>query len=91
MKHSPGPWNTERPYGEPGLYVADAETGLVARMATSNPNADADARLIAAAPALLDALDVLHAHNVQYGLGDAIANEAARAAIAAATGKEKEG
>jgi hypothetical protein len=49
--HTPGPWNTEKPYGEPGLYIAAPDTSLVAKVWDEN---EANARLIAAAPALLD-------------------------------------
>lgn len=62
--HAPGPWNVERPYQEPGVYVAMPNTGLVCRL--YKPDAgmfvgdktvtiDANAALIAAAPELLAA------------------------------------
>lgn len=51
-----GPWNVERPYGEPGLYVAGPDTSLVAKLYEPSSFADANARLIAAAPSLYEAL-----------------------------------
>lgn len=55
--HTPGPWTIERPYAEPGLFVSAADprrtNPLICRVIT---DLDADARLIAAAPLLLEAL-----------------------------------
>jgi hypothetical protein len=49
---TPGPWEIEHPYGEPGTYISGPLTELVARVYTN----DADARLIAQAPAMFAAL-----------------------------------
>lgn len=64
--HTPGPWYVEQPYGEPGIYVAATiNTGLIAKLFPQDGhlfNRDtkvseaANARLIAAAPELLEAL-----------------------------------
>jgi hypothetical protein len=64
--HTPGPWNVEHPYGEPGVYVAGPNTGLIAKLCAPDSHLfnadkpvsiDANARLIAAAPELLAALE----------------------------------
>jgi hypothetical protein len=62
MKHSPAPW-TEDPEGEVAVTIEDANGNPIADVygsADDNPNA----RLIAAAPllleALIDALDMIH-------------------------------
>ncbi len=52
--HTPAPWNVERPYGEPGVYVGGPDTSLVAKVWHDN---EANARLIAAAPNLLESLE----------------------------------
>ena len=54
-----GPWNVERPYGEPGLYIAGPDTSLVAKLYEPSSFAEANARLIAAAPSLYEALVAL--------------------------------
>lgn len=59
--HTPGPWTIERPFGEPGVYIQCPTSALVAKCYEPDPNTfnvdrrcsiDANARLIAAAPAL---------------------------------------
>lgn len=52
MTHTPGPWNADR------QYVIDADALTVARVASHGARAqyEANARLIAAAPAMLDTL-----------------------------------
>ena len=51
---SAGSWYVEKPYGEKGVYIADAaDTSLVAKIWNDDM---AKARLIAAAPELLAAL-----------------------------------
>ena len=84
-KHTPGPWKVEE--DESGLYISmEPLAGTDEYLAIyASPNPDqrqADARLIAAAPALLAALEAstkIHFHN-EY----CPACEIARAAIAAA-------
>jgi hypothetical protein len=95
-KHAPGPWTIER-YGGDSLVVhSDAET-RVCFMATpgvlgSLSNIKANARLIAAAPEMLEALTLLHNNLAEYqrinhlGGYDNHDMRLARAAIAKATG-----
>ena len=95
-QHTPGPW-----YLNPRGWVVQSTGDIVTRLECSN-NKEADARLIAAAPELLAALEATEAKLTQaarafYGAGNAKAlreafegwrttAEAARAAIARATG-----
>lgn len=91
-EHTPGPWFAERPYKEPGLYVTAApNTALIARVWNDN---EANARLIAAAPELLKALERLV---LGYDCNDYCDDEShleefddARAAIALASPQESE-
>ncbi len=60
--YTPGPWAVELPYGEPGVYVTAANprytNPLICRLIdqAQSKEGKANARLIAAAPDLLDAL-----------------------------------
>src|SRR5690554_1806159 len=58
---TPGPWHVDHPYGEPGTYVSAANTALVARVfpAAIAAEREANARLIAAAPSLLNGCNAL--------------------------------
>jgi hypothetical protein len=111
--HTPGPWNIEYPFSEPGVYVAGPNTGLIAKLyepdacmfnKDSKVSREANARLIAAAPELLEALKTVaehlrltmaeyRRHCATHGV-DAIhplddpVMAKARAAIAKATGTE---
>lgn len=58
MKHTPGPWAVEDINGVPHVYAKGREEA-VARIVSG----DADARLIAAAPELLEALKKVQKHN----------------------------
>lgn len=94
--HTPGPWRlevgkdnlntiTDEPiYG--GIYSApteDSEGWAIARVWSDYGNAEADARLIAAAPELLEALEqALQLINNQSALAEKM-----RAAIAKARGE----
>ena len=69
--HTPGPWNVEHPYGEPGTYVSGPNTGLIAKLYTPDAHLwnvdrkvsiEANAHLIAAAPDLLAALRLVYAN-----------------------------
>lgn len=60
-----GFWNVERPYGEPGVYIAGPDTSLVAKV-WDNENTMGNAKLIAAAPELLDALEVVFQEFLHY-------------------------
>jgi hypothetical protein len=81
MKHTPGPWNYDRSgyslYVNSGREVVTALLMDGKRLETS----EANARLIAAAPDLLEALERYVHH-----FGDPL--KCARAAIAKATGGE---
>ena len=89
MSHTPGPWKigTPPPNGEQtignsqGLMVAVATTGF-------NVPTLANARLIAAAPELLEALESMVEMVEMNGFGKAYAMDIARAAIAKARGQE---
>lgn len=56
-KHTPGPWSISRYLDGRAVIIIDHEDFDVARVAY--PNRDANARLIAAAPQLVEALDSL--------------------------------
>jgi len=92
--HTPGPWGLEYMQRNLGLYITGPDGGFVARV-TDAHNREANARLIAAAPAMLEALRGLFAQCVMvhkhWGGSDNKAQAdaaiaAARAAIATATG-----
>jgi len=98
--HTPGPWAVERPYGEPGMYVAAPSSALVCKLypvdgryvADQLESVEANARLIAAAPELLAALRGLFEHcamvHKQWGEGsNAREAEAAEDAARAALAK----
>lgn len=98
MSHTPGPWHIEDRNEEGPLAVIGSD-GLPVAFAffpRDGSDYDANARLIAAAPALLAALQLtlirlvecdewLRDHEEYWGLDPAIAS--ARAAIRAATGE----
>jgi hypothetical protein len=62
-KHTPAPWSTERPYGEPGLFVCRSDRAatnpLICRVREGTKESEANARLIAAAPDMLYALQAI--------------------------------
>lgn len=98
-KHTPGPWETGTQTKGSTTLVSRIETGFaVAEMRNVHfrEEAEANARLIAAAPELLEALQTFLTEYVQLvesgdaGFWNADEEEkviAARAAIAKATGK----
>ena len=80
-KHSLAPWRVDRMHGH-GTYVRAQHGGLVASMlAGSQPMRDADARLIAAAPDLLEALEWIASSYPETDEGAMLA-EHARGALA---------
>lgn len=90
MKHTPGPWSYWNGICSPGGRVTQDETGTHIAIPTVYANAqltDANARLIAAAPELLEALksvlDMVSSGKTSLGLV-----EYARSAIAKATGED---
>ncbi len=85
--HTPGPWRPERrePFvgnGKVSWYV-DAQHTTVARVSTPSRHAEANARLIAAAPELLTACVAALAHHQG---GHSEIGQALRAAIDKAEG-----
>lgn len=91
MTHTPGPWFVTDEWNplilsnaNGGVHVAQVLAYSDGITGTHRPQADADARLIAAAPDLLDALrDLLAATDPTYDSRHEC--EAARAAITKAT------
>ena len=68
-EHTPGPWNVELPFGEEGLYISAPNTQLVAKVyevslkqwvKDKQTSELANARLIAAAPEMYEALRWLY-------------------------------
>jgi hypothetical protein len=95
VKHTPGPWHVEenRAYHTSFLIYSQAGNQLAQCFNWQNKSfdiaADANARLIAAAPELLEALEwVLNSYEHEYQT-KLPAFIAARAAIAKATGECK--
>ena len=87
-KHTPGPWKNTNYQTHPNFQVLDNGNAFVAEAST-----EANARLIAAAPELLEALSKLvlhvgHYSSMPHAHPDAARDMAnARAAIAKATGE----
>jgi hypothetical protein len=63
--HTPGQWNVERPFGEPGVYISGPNTGLIAKLYPPDQNLfngdklvsiEKNAALIAAAPEMFEML-----------------------------------
>jgi hypothetical protein len=82
--HTPGPWSVEPETATGHLFVFTARGGILVQ--TDRRNREHDARLIAAAPDLLAALEALLAHRECPTASPEAA--AARAAIAEARGLE---
>ena len=93
-KHTPGPWRTKRE-GFSTVYVeARIDGGLIQEVAACGPTEagrdqqEANARLIAAAPELLEALrGIMKLDEDLCSEGSIEALDKARAAIAKATGE----
>lgn len=91
-KHTPGPWVTSpEPNGKEWVVDAGPWGICICADAPGLGSAEANARLIAAAPELLEALQAvtrcLAWHEEQHGVGmDRKAVESARSAITKATG-----
>ena len=101
-KHTPGPWNDKSLDGSQwGVYSADGRSVAQAQQITPLPSdrtqieRTANARLIAAAPELLEALKDLMREVDRSGLSEAkaygwpVVTSAAIAAIAKAEGTDK--
>jgi len=94
MKHTPGPWSVwESPYGWARVHARHEKTiaDVMSKGGAGKEEYEANSRLIAAAPELLDALVELASivDGVRNGEGaiDSFTLQPARAAIAAATGQ----
>jgi len=88
--HTPGPWNWHGPYMAGGFKVTALDHNDVTMMdiyvkAETAAEAQANARLIAAAPDLLEALRKIASCESRFP-GDVV--DIARAAIAKATGEQ---
>ena len=88
-KHTPGPWEWEKVEGGPDELVVTEWTlkgpDALCRYWYDNPPTQ-DAKLIAAAPDLLTALEELVDWREAYGAGEKLPLDKARAAIKKATG-----
>ena len=97
-KHTPGPWVISSRYHSIGIAPDDGVSDGLATVFGIGPQAEANARLIAAAPELLKALKQYReaikdfAAHRGISLQDGViceADDLARAAIVKATGKEQ--
>lgn len=84
-QHTPGPWMYHKQLN--GSLTFFGEDGNRAILSTARLiNQEANARLIAAAPCLLDALKgMLEVFGDEFGMGDSSVCDDARAAISKAT------
>lgn len=92
-KHTPGPWRFNNALGETWTICDSFGESLMGAETYYPwvPDAEADWRLIAAAPDLLEALQALIDMDVAYKRGNRVedAVEKARAAILKATGEQQ--
>ena len=93
-KHTPGPWKAAGELTKPGDFlikqdISDGPCYHIGEVWNTNGNGEnaANARLIAAAPELLDALRTLVQMTENVGEIERFLNGPARAAIAKATGE----
>jgi hypothetical protein len=91
-KHTPGPWHIDRDAFERAARLKGGDNmrlilrwGAFARRSSADVEIEANARLIAAAPDLLEALQTLVQMTGNVGQIEAFLNGPARAAIAKAT------
>lgn len=86
-KHTPGPWEVLEEKDYPPSVISEMHDICTMSGAKSNPSVMADARLIAAAPELLEALEAVMAeYEDGYGLR---CLKQVRSAIAKATGEQQ--
>ena len=94
--HTPGPWKAALPIGNPP-FVSNEGTVVVQKVGPIGDyaTAEANARLIAAAPELLEALKLLQTALTEHGLRDVkkrfslcVADAAASEALAKAEGRD---
>jgi hypothetical protein len=87
MKHTPGPWTTEDSRWKDCIMASDpSDPGWIKRVAQVSYATDADLKLIAAAPRMLEALRAVLAYGLPGTNPDTMEDMAdtARAAIAEA-------
>lgn len=92
--HTPGPWHAYQCPDEGGEYAIRAQNGICVALSIGGTKSEAsNARLIAAAPELLEALELVVEHwTKQFERGGHLAPEwrkKARSAIAKATGEQQ--
>jgi hypothetical protein len=91
-KHTPGPWEFVKYAGNVTMIERHERTGYgyqqtnIARVLPVSEALDANARLIAAAPDMLEALEGARAALIAYGAGDGATFKGVCAAIAKAKG-----
>lgn len=96
MRHTPGPWEIEDHYHFSYRWISGPKHSQLAQVVwcmedeERSPECEANARLIAAAPMLLAALELIESAK-DRGFGIDYAMGCARAAIAKATGVLAEG
>lgn len=83
-KHTPGPWFINGTLGHAVCVVAQVR---IAADKLPDSNTDADSRLIAAAPDLLEALKLADAMLSGANMNEKTVEQKVRAAIAKATGE----
>jgi len=93
--HTPGPWVIYPATNGSEICAVDMEPGLPIRAGIARVNQYTygewigNARLIAAAPELLEALEMMLEMSEMGGFGKAAAEDVARVAIAKAKGEEQ--
>ena len=93
-KHTPGPWKTRKGFFSDSVEIYKPKhlkkpfiPTEIAVIRVEGPEGEANARLISAAPELLEALrGMLEVFGDEFGIGSSETCDAARAAIAKATG-----
>jgi hypothetical protein len=86
-KHAPGPWEVVEQDNNEDIYFIEPNVAIIERC-VNDPSSDiANARLIAAAPDLLDALQYMLEVCPAIDQQGEEAHQQARAAIATATGE----
>ena len=95
-KHTPGPWEI-KPHFDPAYrHISGPKHKALAQVVwcvdeeERSPDCEANAHLIAAAPELLEALEMMLEMSEMGGFGKAAAEDVARAAIAKAKGESNE-
>jgi hypothetical protein len=86
MSHTPGPWGYEKYCGTVRVFY-DIGRGTRPICKLIGEDEEANAHLIAAAPHLFEALEMMLEMSEMGGFGKAAAEDVARAAIAKAKGE----